>query len=904
MFKQGFNYFFIKGQKMTTIYDEINAVWDVFPQENALKLLSRAGFDFKKVGSTYRCKDNGKICIWENGNVTRWSEGLTQRDPIKLTEKFLNLHPDDAVDFLTDFLNIDTRLPYEEKSRRHELYKQKVDEVKAERAKKDQEWEEKKPEIFDNFIKVSSNSFVQDDEHYYSVLDFRGIPCEFRERDDVFYTASPILSAAETKEGKKFSIPRRSVIFLNKQDKAFKSISLIDETNDLVKEYDIPETEVKRGHKIKQAMRSFGKLVFPYVDYRKVQNVVFVESEFDALILQGLGIIAQSNKSPFDDVENFLCLKTAFAFYDNDEAGNMFTEKLREFCELTGIGFYDLRTVIGNFKDIGDYAESLHKDQLKLADLKIKINTEIANKLEQDRIQAIIKESEIVNQNDYNMFEHLKLFTMDSGFVLGVRKNTKSHVWSALPIGGNDNNSIIAINQALGDEHNNRQKRMMDEIIKKAEKEINSCISLEEAKQVLLNNFPRLYVEMGVVSVKTYSIKTKSGHEQHFMLEYNNRAMSTPTALFYTYLTYYAQTSLFTGKDLKIISNNPMEDSMFYIDIDSIPDNLDTPTWDKTMEKFEIGAEEFKAFVYSIFCAKNSGRQALWIYDPNGKVGKSAVIKAICSLFPSDKDVGSIDSVATLDKFTFSKFWNKRLAVCGDCKNQFIIKSEFMHKLLGGDPVDVDYKMKDSFTAVPQTKVIIASNFKPKINEDSIHEASRVIPVLMSLKNLSPEERTKIRTSGDNSYSEKLKSEMRAFLGKCRTAYKNLCETETDIKLTPKVEAFLASCTDGSSEEARSVVEECFERNSSLVLTSSEIKKAIAGYCFKFKLKDDPRNIESVVREWLTREAGEPRKGKTASGTRVVGFAGWTLKNDFCTSTTGYQNPCYDVPDWHRGYDN
>lgn len=884
---------------MTTIYDEINTAWDVLPQENALRLLSKAGFEFKKVGSTYRCKDNGKICIWENGNVTRWSEGWFQRDPIKLTEKFLNLQTKDAVEFLTDFLNIDTRLPDEEKSKRHELYKQKVEEIQAERVKREQEWEQKKPEIFKNFIKVGSSSFVQDNEHYYSVLDFRGIPCEFRERDDVFYTESPILSAVETKEGKKFSIPRRSVIFLNNHDKAFKSISLIDETNDLVKEYDIPENEVKRGHKIKQAMRSFGKLVFPYVDYRKEQNVVFVESEFDALILQGFGICAQSNKAPFDDVENFLWLKTAFAFYDNDDAGNTFTEKLKEFCDLTGVGFYDLRSVIGNFKDLGDYVEALQKDQLKLADLKIKIKSEIANKIDQDRIQKIIEESEIVNQNDYKMFEHLKLFTMDSGFVLGVRKDTNSHVWSALPIGGNDNNAIIAINQALGDEHNNRQKKLKDETIKKAEKEICSCTSLDEAKKVLLHNFPRLYVEMAIVSVKSYSIKTKSGLEQHFSLEYNNKAMSTPTALFYTYLTYYAQTSLFTGKDLKIISNSPMEDSMFYIDVDSIPDNLETPTWDKTMEKFEVGAEEFKAFVYSIFCAKNTGRQALWIYDPNGKVGKSAVIKAICSLFPSDKDVGSIDSVATLDKFTFSKFWNKRLAVCGDCKNQFIIKSEFMHKLLGGDPVDVDYKMKDSFTAVPQTKVIIASNFKPRINEDSVHEASRVIPVLMSLKNLSPEERTKIRTSGDNSYSEKLKSEMRAFLGKCRTAYRNLCETETDIKLTPKVEAFLNSCTDGSSEEAQSVVDECFERSDYFVLTSSEIKKAIAGYCYKFKLKDDPRNIESTVREWLTREAGEPKKGKTASGTRVVGFAGWTLKSDFCSSNTDGQY--YEHPNWYRG---
>lgn len=889
---------------MTTIYDEINSVWDVLPQENAKRLLSEAGFEFKKVGSTYRCKDNGKICIWENGNVTRWSEGWFQRDPIKLTEKFLNLQTKDAVEFLTDFLNIDTKLPDEEKSKRHELYKQKVEEIQTERIKREQEWEQKKPEIFNNFIKVSSSSFVQDNEHYYSILDFRGIPCEFRERADVFYTEPPILNAVETKEGKKFSIPRRSVIFLNNHDKAFKSISLIDETNDLVKEYDIPENEVKRGHKIKQAMRSFGKLVFPYIDYKKAKNVVFVESEFDALILQGFGISAQSNKAPFDDVENFLCLKTAFAFYDNDEAGNVFTEKLKEFCDLTGVSFYDLRSVVGEFKDLGDYVEALQKDQLKLADLKIKIKSEIANKLEQERIQDIIEESEIVNQNDYKMFERLKLFTMSSGFVLGVRKDTNSHVWSALPVGGDEDNTIISINQALGDEYNNRQKRIKDKIIKKAEKEICSCTSLDEAEKVLLRNFPRLYVEMAIVSVKSYSIKTKVGLEQHFSLEYNNKAMATPTALFYTYLKYYSQTSLFTGKDLKIISNDPMEDSMFYIDIDSIPDNLETPTWDKTMEKFEVGAEEFKAFVYSIFCAKNNGRQALWIYDLNGKVGKSAIIKAICSLFPSEKDVGSIDSVATMDKFTFSKFWNKRLAVCGDCKNQFIIKSEFMHKLLGGDPVDVDYKMKTSFTAIPQTKVIIASNAKPKINEDSVHEASRVIPVLMSLNNLSPEEQEKIRTSGDKSYAEKLISEMRAFLGKCRTAYRNLCETETDIKLTPKTEAFLKSCTDGSSEEARSVVEECFEKSDSFVLTSSEIKKAIGGYCFKFKLKDDPRNIESTVREWLTREAGEPKKGKTASGTRVVGFAGWTLKKEFCLNLTGGQNTYFEHPEWNREYEN
>ena len=865
------------------VYDEINSVWDYSAQEFARQILTKAGYEFKNAGSNLRSVGSGKICIYSNGMVCNWAEGWSQRDPVSLVETVFSFSHETSINFLRDFLNINDSITEEQKYIRKQEYNNLIQKREQEQRQKEEEWNNKKSVIFNNFIKEGMKYFTQDSCHYYSVLDYRGIPCEYRERKDVFYTDSPLLNCAETKEGKKFSIPRRSIVFINKHDMAFKSLSLIDETDDLIKEYNISQDEVKRGHKIKQTLRSFGCLVYPHIEYKTVDYVVFVESEFDALLLQGMGITAQANKTPFNNIENFLNLKFAFAFYDNDDAGQRFTDNLKTYCDLLSIPFFDIRHIVEGVKDVGDFAESIQKDQIKLADLKSKIRCEVNNKIENTRIHNIIKRSAVVNDYDFEVYGNLKIFSMSRGQVLGVRKDKTSHEWFTIPLGGDNNKTIISINykinQITDEEYFNEYHDFMNSKITEVQKQLTSCSSADDANRILSDNFPKLFIQKKIVRIATYIVKNKNSVEQHFKLEYNEKETSEPFKMFVNNMTYYTQTRAFSGSDLKVISNDPTEDCMFFIDLDSIPDNIPTPTWDQTMKKFVLGGEEFKAFVYSIFCAKSQGRQAFWLYDLDGKSGKSSICDAIQSVFPQplDEYVGSIDSVAVGDKFTYSKYWNKRLAVCADCKNQYIIKTEFLHKLLGSDLIDVEYKGKDSFSAIPQTKVLIASNLKPKIDETARHETSRVIPVILSAKGLSNSERDFITTFGDSDYKQRLKDEMLGFLGKCKAAYQRLCPTHTDIKLSKEVADFLESCSDGSSEEAERIIESCFVEDDGRVLASTELKYAVSHYCSELSIKTDVRTIENNVRNWFTKKVGEPKKGFCASGKRVMGFKGWTL---------------------------
>ena len=871
---------------MTSIYDEINSAWDYAPQEFARQVLIKAGYDFKSTGNTLRSSGNGKICIYSNGMVCDWSAGWSQRDPISLVKTLFGFSDETSINFLRDFLNIDNSITEEEKYRRKIEYNKLIQKREQEQKQKEEEWNNKKPVIFNNFIREGMKNFTQDNCHYYSLLDYRGIPCEFRERKDVFYTEKPMLNCAETKEGKKFSIPRRSIIFINNHDMSFKSLSLIDETDDLIKEYNISQDEVKRGHKIKQTLRSFGSLVYPHIEYKTADYVIYVESEFDALLLQGMGFSAQSNKTPFNNIENFLNLKFAFAFYDNDDAGQKFTDNLKTYCDLLNIPFFDIRHITEGFKDVGDFVESIKKDQVELADLKSKIRCEVNNNIENTRIKKIIKRSAIVNDYDFEIYGNLKIFSMSRGQILGIRRDKSSHEWFTIPLGGDDNKTIISINnkinQITDEEYFNEYNNFMNSKIAEVQKQLAYCNSVEDANRILEDNFPKLFIQKRIVRINNYIVKNKSSVEQHFKLEYNEKETSEPFRMFVNNMTYYTQTRAFSGSDLKVISNDPTEDCMFFIDLESIPDNIPTPTWDQTMKKFVIGGEEFKAFLYSIFCAKSQGRQAFWLYDINGKSGKSSICEAIQSVFPQpvSEYVGSIDSVAVGDKFTYSKYWNKRLAVCADCKNQYIIKTEFLHKLLGSDLIDVEYKGKDSFSAIPQTKVLIASNDTPKIDETARHETSRVIPVIISSNNLSNSERNLITTYGDADYKQRLKNEMLGFLGKCKSAYQRLCPTNTDIKLSKEVTEFLESCTDGSSEEAERIIEHCFMEEKGRVLSSSELKYAVSHYCSEFQIKTDVRTVENNVRRWFTKNVGEPKKGVCASGKRVMGFKGWTLGYD------------------------
>lgn len=57
----------------------------------------------------------------------------------------------------------------------------------------------------------------------------------------------------------------------------------------------------------------------------------------------------------------------------------------------------------------------------------------------------------------------------------------------------------------------------------------------------------------------------------------------------------------------------------------------------------------------------------------------------------------------------------KRLAVYPDCKNSKVGMSELLRNVTSGDPVSVEFKNKDPFTAALRIKLLIGANEKPEV---------------------------------------------------------------------------------------------------------------------------------------------------------------------------------------------
>lgn len=247
-----------------------------------------------------------------------------------------------------------------------------------------------------------------------------------------------------------------------------------------------------------------------------------------------------------------------------------------------------------------------------------------------------------------------------------------------------------------------------------------------------------------------------------------------------------------------LYSNDPKEPAINHIDLDAIVDTEGThPTWDHYMMRYtKDEGDVFKAFIWGIFDAQNSGRQLLYIYDPHGFSGKSVLTNAIASVLGEDIVTG-LQKDSLNNQFAFSKIWNKRLAIIDDNKNPYLIRSEKMHQILGNGFAEVEKKGKSSFSIKLQTKVIASGNTKLSIDPDANHERSRVIVIEPKLTddmikefavvdkdgNLVRDRQGNPKLIGDSSFGQRLIDEFRSFLAECKECYARLCPTRSSIIL-------------------------------------------------------------------------------------------------------------------------
>lgn len=250
----------------------------------------------------------------------------------------------------------------------------------------------------------------------------------------------------------------------------------------------------------------------------------------------------------------------------------------------------------------------------------------------------------------------------------------------------------------------------------------------------------------------------------------------------------------------KSISNDPTEPCFNYIDLEGKAKEAEggeTEAWGRFLKKMtpEEG-DVFKAFIWSIFDARNHGRQILYLYD-DGYSGKSAVMKAIQEAL-GKRLCGALQKDSLSDKHGFAKVWDKRLVTIGDNKNKHLHQSEKMKMLTGSDMADVDRKNRDAFSWMMNAKVMVASNDPLEVNLRERNERTRVLPIKINFTIAQMIEENIIAMDDDGNpkfdkYGEpifvgdgtdwpsRLRDQFWAFMASCRPAYESLCPRHTDI---------------------------------------------------------------------------------------------------------------------------
>lgn len=276
-----------------------------------------------------------------------------------------------------------------------------------------------------------------------------------------------------------------------------------------------------------------------------------------------------------------------------------------------------------------------------------------------------------------------------------------------------------------------------------------------------------------------------------------------------------------------IYTNDPTVPCFHFFDLEKAKQaSGEYPAWDEfTSRLTPEEADAFKGFVWSIFDAKNRGRQCLYILD-KGFSGKSAVVNAISSAIGTDLHA-ALSKESLVNQFAFSKIWDKRFVTIGDNKNPNLIRSQAMHSMLGGDIVDVEYKGRDPFPARLMCKVFVASNIPLQIDAKARNEVTRVLPltpddspetlVARGLVAVNEDGTPKMTAGGnliplgDPDWEQKLRDQFPAFLASCYPVYKKVCPRGMEIIIPEKSAETLIAFDEDRAALFEEILEQHFE---------------------------------------------------------------------------------------------
>ena len=348
----------------------------------------------------------------------------------------------------------------------------------------------------------------------------------------------------------------------------------------------------------------------------------------------------------------------------------------------------------------------------------------------------------------------------------------------------------------------------------------------------------------------------------------------------------------------KVISNDPTEPCFHYIDLEGKAKEAEggeTEAWGRFLKKMTPDeGDVFKAFIWSIFDARNHGRQILYLYD-DGYSGKSAVMKAIQESL-GNRLCGAIQKDSLSNQFAFSKVWDKRLVTIGDNKNTHLHQSEKMKMLTGSDMTDVERKNRDSFSWIMNAKVMVASNTPLEVNLRERNERTRVLPIKINftidqmieegIVAVDEAGKPKFDKYGDpifvgdgTDWPSRLRDQFWAFMASCRPAYESLCPRHTDIIIPDSCLNNLETFSNDLMDDYQAIFDDICVVDNLAFTRSSELKCAFRRAVSELFDKDPSLKYEGF-KEFLHTHYKLTLSRSREVENRARGYIGIRLKSE------------------------
>ncbi len=142
----------------------------------------------------------------------------------------------------------------------------------------------------------------------------------------------------------------------------------------------------------------------------------------------------------------------------------------------------------------------------------------------------------------------------------------------------------------------------------------------------------------------------------------------------------------------------------------------DCPTWEHLLSRMSNN-QAFMEWVGSLFFDEAHTHNYLWIYGEGGD-GKGAINRFFERVFGGSyrsKSAPGTDKNGVVDKFWAFNLLGAKLVAFPDCENPSFVTTGFFKSLTGGDPLELEPKGGQSFTAKLQSRYMILANCKPAV---------------------------------------------------------------------------------------------------------------------------------------------------------------------------------------------